>query len=213
MKNSAYEVLSVLEKIAEERRGIKPKFARADVYLTLYYIYSIGPLGRLKIASMLGLGEASIKTLIRRLKEQQLVETDIAAGVYLTNKGEEYIKALLSIIPPPKQLNLRELAKWDNAYALKLKKMAKKVEKIGIIDIRDNLIRYGADAALIIAVKEKPVLLGAEEYYHPELDKIANTLNTQLDDLILVSWSREPLKALKALIEEALDLVKEAIKW
>jgi len=213
MKNITHKILSILEKIAEERRGIKPKFARADVYLTLYYIYSMGPLGRLKIATMLGLGEASTKTLIRRLKEQQLVETDIAAGAYLTNKGEEYTKALLSMISPPKQLNLRELVKWDNAYALKLNKMAKKVERARILDIRDSLIRYGADAALIIAVKEKPVLLGVEEYYHPELDKIASALNAQLDDLVLVSWSKEPLKALKALIEEALDLVKEFAKW
>lgn len=208
MNKDALEVLYILEKVAGERRGIKPKFTRADVYLTLYNIYSQGPIGRLKIASILGLGEASVKTLVKRLKEEKLVETDIAAGIYLTNEGEEYTRKLLSIIPPPQSTTLKELAQWENAYAIKLENMIQIAEKLGVITIRDKLVRYGADAALIIAIRDKPVLLGAEEYYHPELRKIAEKVQAKTNDLVMVAWSREHMKALKALIEESIDLIK-----
>ncbi len=199
-------LINSLRRVAGERRGIKPKFTSADVYITLYQIYSNGPLGRLKIASILGLGEASVKTMIRRLKEQGIVETDVAAGVYLTGKGEEIVGKLIKAIPPPIEIDLKEIATWRNAYASKISLGLNTLENINALNIRDELVRYGAEAALIIAYKEKPVLMGAEEYYHRELEEIANKLSAGKGDLIIVAWSTNPKKALRALIEELFDI-------
>ncbi len=206
-KETMSTLIGLLRKISEERRGIRPKFTSADVYLTLYHIYSNGPLGRLKIASILGLGEASIKTMIRRLKEQGIVETDVAAGVYLTSKGEELVRKLIEVIPPPMKIDLKEIATWSNAYASKINLGLNIIENINALSIRDELVRYGAEAALIIAYKEKPVLMGVEEYYHRELEEIADKLNARRGDIIIVAWSTNPKNALRALLEELFDII------
>ncbi len=206
-EETASTLVGLLRKISEERRGVKPKFTSADVYLTLYYIYSNGPLGRLKIASILGLGEASIKTMIRRLKEQGIVETDVAAGVYLTSKGEKLVRKLIETIPPPMKIDLKEIATWSNAYTSKISLGLNIIENINALNIRDELVRYGAEAALIIAYKEKPVLMGVEEYYHRELEEIASKLRARRGDIIIVAWSTNPKNALRALLEELFDII------
>jgi len=66
-----------------------------------------------------------------------------------------------------------------------------------VLRIRDSLIRYGAEAALIICVKkEKFILLspqgnGIDETVIKELNELKNRLNIELHnyDLILVSYA------------------------
>ncbi len=67
---AAKAVQSVLEA---DRRGGLPNFTAYHVVQALK-LYSASPIGRPKLQKLLGLGEASTKTLIARLREEGLIE-------------------------------------------------------------------------------------------------------------------------------------------
>ncbi len=202
------EFLDILSKASSERRGVKPRYSRADVYQTLLILVEEGPLGRLKIAEKLGLGEASVKTMLRRLKELNVVDIDPIAGAYLTSKGKEIIEKVSEKIMPPITLDLHETAEWPNSKITVLKKASHILEQTNVLEIRDELIRRGAKAALIIVVEHNTAkLAGVEEYTSKEIRQIAEKAKAENGDLILVSWSPNPRESEKALIEVALDLL------
>ncbi len=206
--NNLKTFLELLSKASSERRGVKPRYGRAEVYKTLLILAHEGPLGRLKIAEKIGLGEASVKTMLRRLKELELVDVDPVAGAYLTSKGEEVVKTLFEVMNPPITMDLYETARWPNSKILVLRRAASLLKKINVLDIRDELIRRGAKAALIIVVENRiPKLAGAEEFTSEEIKRIAKTAGASDNDLVLVAWSPEPSNSEKALIEVALDLL------
>ncbi len=202
--------MDLLTKASSEKRGVKPRYRRADVYQTLLVLAREGPLGRLKIAERIGLGEASIKTMLRRLRDLGLVEVDPVAGAYLTSKGEEIINNLSDKIKPPITVSLYETAKWPNSKVVVLRKAADLLNKINVLEIRDELIRRGAHAALIIIVEDGVAkLAGVEEYVSEEINRIAKIAGADDKDLVLVAWSPEPRESERALIEVALDLLPE----
>ncbi len=206
--SSLKEFLDILAKVSSEKRGIRPRYGRAEVYQVLLILAREGPLGRLKIAEKIGLGEASIKTMLRRLKELGLVHIDPIAGAYLTSKGEETVKKLSEKLEPPVTINLCETAKWPNSKIMVLRKAANLLEKLNVLEIRDELIRKGAHATLIIVVEDNIAkLAGVEEYTSDEINKIARIANASNKDLVLVAWSPEPRESERALIEVALDLL------
>ncbi len=202
------EFLDILSKTSSERRGIKPRYSRADVYQALLLLLEEGPLGRLKIAEKLGLGEASVKTMLRRLKELSIVDIDPIAGAYLTSKGRKIIKEILEKIRPPATMDLHETAEWPNSKIIVLRKASHLLKKINVLELRDELIRRGARAALIIVVENNMAkLAGVEEYTSNEIRRIAEKARAGNGDLVLVSWSPNPRESEKALIEVALDLL------
>jgi len=180
------------------RRGIKPIINEAHTVKTLILLYTKGPLGRQALSKILGIGESSVRTLIRRLKELGLVNVSKAGGAYLTNTGEAIVKRLLEKIVPPKVIDisgLNYLKLSRKACAIVLRDYCK--EKPDVLHIRDSLIRYGAEAALIICVRKGKFILlspqgnGIDETVIKELNELKNRLNIELHnyDLILVSYA------------------------
>jgi len=180
------------------RRGIKPMINEAHIVKTLILLYTHGPFGRQTLSKILGAGESSIRTLIRRLKELDLVDVSKAGGAYLTKTGEAVVETLLKKIVPPKTIDISDLEYLKlsrKACAMILKGFCKKYPNV--LRIRDSLIRHGAEAALIICVKGgKLVLLspqgnGIDETTIKELNILKTKLNIELrnEDLILISYA------------------------
>ena len=192
------ELHKIVSYTLAPRRGVKPTINEVHIMKTLILLYTKGPLGRQALSKILGIGESSVRTLIRRLKELGLVNVSKAGGAYLTNTGEAIVKRLLEKIVPPKVIDisgLNYLKLSRKACAIVLRDYCK--EKPDVLHIRDSLIRYGAEAALIICVRKgKLVLLspqgnGIDETALKELNELKNKLNVELHnyDLILVSYA------------------------
>ncbi len=185
------------------RKGVKPVINEAHIVKTLILLYTNGPLGRQALSRILGVGESSIRTLIRRLKELGLVNVSKAGGAYLTSTGEIVIKRFLKKIVPPRVVNtagLSYLKLSENACAIVLRSSCR--EKLDVLRIRDSLIRCGAEAALIICVRKGRLVLlspkgnGIDETVIKELNELKNKLNVELydNDLILVSYAESSEK-------------------
>ena len=68
------------------KRGPSPSFGSPHMLLALLLIGDVGMIGRQALARQLNLGEGAARTVVRRLKESGLVETD-ASGCHLTGNG------------------------------------------------------------------------------------------------------------------------------
>ncbi|MCE4606351.1 MAG: hypothetical protein F7B59_03350 [Desulfurococcales archaeon] len=138
-------LIRVLDKIAEPRRNIYPGFNKAHVFLAIKWI-SQSPRSRFFLEKNLEIGEASVKTLIRRLKEEGLVETSKYSGSTATEKGsyiarelDSHIRIYKAVCNPTSNHDL--LSIMPNVPPPK--------EMIEVYALRDYLVRSGCDVSLI----------------------------------------------------------------
>ncbi len=153
-----------LRKICGARMGVRPSFRECHVFKTLAYLLEAGTAGRPSIIKVLGLGEASVKTLLRRLRESGLAVTHRPEGTSLTDLGEAIAKALkqrLQIITP---LNPEGLCGDCNAAAVIVKGGEESVKAYGgSVKVRDLIIREGGLGALILFYRGNELTLPTTE--------------------------------------------------
>ncbi len=90
-------LLRVINDIAKPKRNIPPGFNRAHVLVALQAT-SEEPRNRCFLEKTLGIGEASVKTLVKRLREKGLVRTSRHTGTKATDQGREIARLLNSMI-------------------------------------------------------------------------------------------------------------------
>lgn len=136
----------MLTKATEPKQGNKPKFDEGHVLMSLMYISELQPVGRITLMKKMELSEASMKTLLRRLKELSLISTDPVGGNILTNEGQKIVSCVKehSLI---RSVNLKSLG-WNSVMII-LRKGAEILEKIPVLTLRDEIIRLGAEKVLI----------------------------------------------------------------
>ena len=81
-------------------RGPKPGF---DLYHLVAFLMILDDrkfLSRREASTSLGIGEGTVRSLIRRLKRDGLIDTS-KSGCFLTEKGRIYLKVLYSYISKP----------------------------------------------------------------------------------------------------------------
>ncbi|AWR99981.1 DUF4443 domain-containing protein [Metallosphaera hakonensis] len=138
--------ISALQEATKPRQGNRPSYDEAYVIWALNVIHDEAPVGRLTLMRRLGLGEASIKTMLRRLREMGLITVDKVGGADVTEKGKQLVDMWKSNVNIS-QVRLASL-NWD-ALQIVLRNGSSLVEKMGVIRMRDLIIKDGAEAALI----------------------------------------------------------------
>lgn len=144
------DILSILREVTKPKQGNRPNFDEAHVILTLTIIYAEQPIGRPTLMKRLGLGEATTRTLLRRLKELDLIRVDKVGGTELTETGKKLIEMWNSRIYMEKR-DLKTI-NW-NSIMVVAKNEASLLDKIKVLELRDMIIKAGANAALIAVVK------------------------------------------------------------
>ncbi|BCU71189.1 hypothetical protein KN1_24860 [Stygiolobus caldivivus] len=141
------EIVTLLNQAVTPKKGNKPNFDEAHVLLALDIIKKEQPIGRHLLMRKLGLSEASTRTLIKRLRELGLVNIDKVAGIILSDKGKELLDYFLQRTVVLESIKL-DTINWD-ASCLILRNSSSLIEKIGILELRDLIIRSGATRTLI----------------------------------------------------------------
>ncbi len=140
------DVPSVIAEITSTKQGNSPKYDEGHVALTLITIKENQPIGRISLMKKVGLKEASMKTLIRRMKELGLVETDKVGGTVLTEKGESVLNEILKRVIV-KQATLKSIG-WES-YGILLRGGGTLLRQRGVLELRDEVIKQGAERVLI----------------------------------------------------------------
>jgi len=186
----------LLEDIVAPRKGVKPLFEPYHVLKALMILKDKEPIGRGILSKELSLGVSSTRTLMKRLKNYNLISIDPIGGCMLTAKGRLLISHITSIIKKISNVShlINESIKLANyAYAALLSGYINNINSMGVTNVRDTLIHYGAKAAIIIFVNENHVYMPPDkelnEKVYPVLVDIARYMEALYGDVILMSYS------------------------
>jgi len=178
------------------------------VILAIWYYYSEGILGRYALMDLLGLTEATTKTLIKFFKRNNILSSIPKKGHHLTQKGkllgEEIIKSI-DIIQEVK--NLDELVICPEKCIIVVRKASKKVSD-GLKE-RDNAIFAGAcGATTLIVTDDESIVLPNNEPISPKYQSILKeALQVYPSDVIIIGSAKNKRIALLGALSAAVALL------
>ncbi len=152
MKKSGLGICVLVEKIKETvrgGRGREPYYTPADALGALLYIKDVGRAGRIAISRVLGLGEQSVRTMLRDLEIMGLVKKS-KSGAELSDSS----KQLTSGVRVIDLISLPSFLSWPRACIVEVLVDNPGLIEKKILDVRDNVIRWGGLGALILIVED-----------------------------------------------------------
>ena len=166
-------------------------------------------LGRNKLAEKLEVGDGAVRTIISRLKEEDLIETS-KQGCNLTRKGLDIWKQFEEIFPKQMALPRSDLSSSEFNYAFLVKNCGQKV-KSGIKQ-RDAAIFAGARNALVIVYRNGHLCIESvssriEQDYPIVAIQIINELKPEENDVIIVAGADSLLRAKRGVFAASWSLI------
>jgi hypothetical protein len=166
-------------------------FDIAHVFKTFQLIETRGHTSRDVLCKELNLGEGSVKTLVRHLMMENMIETS-NAGTKMSDKGKKFFAELLSSIPAECKIPKCSITLGKFNYAILIKQLSTAI-KLGI-EQRDAAIKVGGvGATTLIFRKGKFVIpvtnldsLKKESQVHRLLIK---ELSPQDGDVVIITSS------------------------
>jgi hypothetical protein len=135
---------SLRQVLSADYRGPKAVFTQVDVLKALLAIGDSGTVGRGKLGMLTGLGQGEVRTLIKRMKDNQMIEIE-ANGCRLSKKGDKEYEMVRSLLSWSSKVNAAPLGLGEHCWAVIVRGAAKRV-RYGI-EQRDEAIRAGANGA------------------------------------------------------------------
>jgi len=158
------------------------------VFKTLQLIEQKGHVSRDTLCNELSLGEGTIRTLVRHLKMQNLVESS-NAGTKMTEKGQLFFSDIKASIPAEMKLPKCSVALGKFNYAVILKQMSSAVTSG--IEQRDAAIKMDASGATTLIFRNGKFLLAGTKLdalkNEPKIRKLLmKGLNPIDEDVIII---------------------------
>jgi predicted transcriptional regulator len=197
------KIRPLLEKIVERSApGRFPSYKKAHVVKSLE-IASKGGIGRASLGTYLGLSEGVVRTLVRRLVEEELIEVS-PKGISISNKGERFLDEIHSLIKMLEVPNTRDTVGIHN-YAVLVKGAFNKV-RLGV-EQRDAALLVGARGATTIVYKKYLWIPGMNRKPEMELSEfIVKNLSPEEEDVVIIGTGDTVLTAEIGALSAAIDL-------
>jgi predicted transcriptional regulator len=171
-------------------------FDIAHIFKALQLIETRGHISRDLLCEELNLGEGSIKTLVKHLKMEDMIETS-NAGTRMSDKGKRFFEELQSSIPRECTIPKCSIALGKFNYAILLKQLSFAV-KSGI-EQRDAAIRMGAIGATTLLFRNERFMMPSTHYFSLKKELhihklLIEKLNPEVDDLIIIGSDDKNMK-------------------
>ncbi|MBI1829790.1 MAG: DUF4443 domain-containing protein [Thaumarchaeota archaeon] len=152
-----HQVLRLLSKVAERYAPSRLlSFDSVHVLKTMQLMENKKRISRSLLIRELGLGEGSVKTLVKHMKMSGLVENS-NAGMWSTNKGKAVYAKLHCAIPNEMDIFKCSIALGKFNYAVLVKDIAYNIRSG--IEQRDAAIKLGAVGATTLIFKNGRLLM------------------------------------------------------
>lgn len=182
------------------KRGAYPEFTIEDAVAVLYLMKN--PVGRKTISELLGLGEGSVRTLLRKLSKMNLIESS-QRGHTLSEEGRELVERLSKSFS---EVHAVGRVEGYPAYAI----VVRNPPEFKSIELRDEAIRFFAKGAMILVVKNGEVVFPEDgrplRETMPELAERLSVLRSEEGDMVVVTWAENPADAMKSAYHVAVFL-------
>lgn len=183
--------MEIIKKLVT-RKGPGHLFQPAHFILALKTIKERGHIGRYELGRILDLGGGSIRTLINRLKDEELITVEGKKGHILTEQGERVLEDMNKFLITIENLDMvEELTSGKFNIGCQVRGLAPKIGSG--IGLRDAAIAVGAKSITsLIYTKTKQLeipTLGKDylKNEHPNLiDYLLSTFNYLEDDVLII---------------------------
>jgi predicted transcriptional regulator len=169
--------------------GAPPKFREAHINWVFWKIAKNQPMGRKLLVHETGLGEGSLRTILERLEEYDLIDS-AKAGRSLTPNGSKVFKKFSRMIRI-EALGELEMSDKLSSCAILVKGAA---EKVGSgMEQRDEAIRIGRSGATTLVLEEGRLMMPGfgsdvdmEKQYPGDARALKKLFNPEDGDAIIV---------------------------
>jgi len=152
-----HQVIRVLTKVVDRYAPSRIlTFDLVHVFKTMQLISDNGKISRSLLVKELGLGEGSVKTLVKHMKMNGMIETS-NAGTWLTSKGKSLYSKLHLAISSEIDIPHCSIALGKFNHAVLVKNMATNIRSG--IEQRDAAIKIGATGATTLIFKDSKFLM------------------------------------------------------
>jgi predicted transcriptional regulator len=188
--------------------GPSPKFSPYHIWKAFRLIDTQGPISRKKLAETLGLGEGSVRTILAKMTQEELIENS-HDGTSLTERGRRRLESMGIEVSPigfKGELACRfscAVLTHGTAPCLTTGK-----------DQRDDVVRAGAEGALVMIRKEGGLVALGENYKLVEDDAnaIEKIFRVGDDDAVVVGFGPDYRDAERGAVSAALTLCQQSSK-
>jgi len=179
-------------------KTVPPGFREEDVLGVILLLgRSDGPVGRYTVKRKLGLGEATAKTLLRRLHGLGIVRPAGRRGHVLTEEGKTIVDIVEGYIAEFKRVPRSDFSLGECDYGIRFRGLSHLVSTG--LDQRDQAVAMGADGATTIIVREGRFLVpSVKELEGEEEEFIRRHFNLEEGDVVVIVSGRDCLSAFKA---------------
>ncbi|HDN05511.1 MAG TPA: DUF4443 domain-containing protein [Candidatus Bathyarchaeota archaeon] len=206
--------MRTLGKVASKLApGRAPYFIEAHLVKALKIVDSEGPVGRVRLSKILGLGEGAVRTLVKHLKNEGLIKIS-RTGIILTDSGKKLSSFLNSRISSETEVPQSSLTVGPFNIAVLVKNVADAI-KYGL-EQRDAAIKVGASGATTLIFSHGDLVMpGAEdEDVFKNIPAIRDVLISKLKpregDVVIIGSGNDRLTAELGAIAAALETLKSA---
>ena len=182
--------------------GAEPSFTEVHLLRTLL-ILDTETIGRKKLVKSLGVGEGSVRTIIKKLAAEGLLSSS-KAGHNLTSKGKAEVSSRLDHHSKPIPFDLGTLVTGSQSLIVVYGAASKASKAVGL---RDAALKAGADGALIFAYDQGYKLPGMDLKEYPEAFKSLRTILIKDGDAVVVGFAATAQKAEDGAIAAALKMI------
>ena len=186
--------------------GASPSFSDVHILRVLFLLFKEKFIGRKKLLQNLEIGEGSIRTILKKLKEEGLINSS-KKGHYLTRKGYNKIYKILKKFSFPKEIS-SEIIPGRKVF-LVVHNSASKVKKG--IEERDISIKAGGKGAIILKFQKNKLKLPVPKTKFKDknlLSEIMKNFNLKEGDVVVISFGDTVESAENSAIAIALNLIK-----
>ncbi|MDE1765175.1 MAG: DUF4443 domain-containing protein [Thaumarchaeota archaeon] len=205
-----HNVVKLLDKVSQRYYPSRIlSFEPAHIFKTLQVIHANTKASRSFLIEEIGLGEGSIKTLVKHLKMNELVTTS-KAGMVLTSKGKALFSKLNEAIPAEASIKECSITIGRFNHAILVRGLAKDVGSG--IEQRDAAIKIGALGATTLVFKDDDLFTSDKSYEIPIKDRkltleIIDKLQPRNGDVVIVASAENKKTADLAAKRAALETI------
>jgi hypothetical protein len=158
---------SLRDVLSSGYKGPRAVFSEVHVLKAMLAIGAAGSIGRGRLGSIVGLGQGEVRTLIKRLKEKNLILIE-PEGCRLSKKGEMEFQKLKQKVPWSSSVDARSLGIGKECAAVLVRGAGKNVRKG--LEQRDAAVRVGAKGAFTGLFAKGRFTLPGEDWVDCEKD-------------------------------------------
>jgi len=188
------EALRAIEKVASKiAHGRAPSFIEVHVIKALETISAGDGVGRIKLSEILGLGGGATRTLVRHLRNEEMIEVS-KSGIVLSKSGEKVFSDLRSRISEEIEIPKSPLTVGHFNVAVLVRNAASSVT-YGV-EQRDAAIKVGALGATTLVFSRNKLTMprvseGIFQKIRPIHDSLISKLKPTENDVIIIGSASE----------------------